>query len=83
MKLYFQEVAFYINEKPSNSIEPKHKGVQSLKKYTSELYKNYLEDNKTEYEINYSFRSKKHEIGIAEHPKRALNTFEDIKMLCY
>ena len=64
-----------------NSSRCKHKGVQDHNKSTIEDYKFCLENNEIKNGVNYSFRSKKHEITMVKQKKIALNTFDDKR--CY
>ena len=54
--------------------------MQDQKK-TPEDYKNCLENNEIKYGVNYSFRSKKHEITMVKQKRIALSSFDDKR--CY
>ena len=49
-----------------NSLYCKNKGVQDHNKYTLEEYKYCLENHENKIGVNYSFRSKKHEITMVK-----------------
>ena len=65
------------NNKPSNSIESKQKGIQSQNENTLEGVQDCLEIKDTVYGINFSPRNKKHEISMVEHPNKVFNTFDE------
>ena len=46
--------------------------MRDQNKYTLEDYKNCLENNEIKYDVNYSFRSDKHEITVVKQKKIAL-----------
>ena len=81
-KFYLNEAVFLgskfcsLNFK-QNSVQCKHKGRQDHNKYTLEHYESCSENIETNYGVNYSFRSTKHEITMVKQKEIALNTFDD------
>ena len=55
--------------------------MQDHDKYILEDYKYCLVNKEIKNGVNYSFRSKKHEIALVKQKKIALNTFDDKR--CY
>ena len=64
-----------------NSLHCKHKDKQDHNKHTLEDYEDCSERNEIKNDVNFSFRSNKHEIRMMKQKKIALNTFDNKR--CY
>ena len=74
--VFLRSKSYSFNIKQNHS-HCNHKIVQDHNKYTLENYKYCLENNDIKHDVNYSFRSNKHEITMVKQKKIALNTFDD------